>query len=260
MNTKEFWQLVNEIDWPGLVDAEAAGGPDPCETAKRFLLKRFPTWNENKEFHDIYDGFSNRLYEALDTWSDAKFTADPNWPGFGLGDDGFGDMISHIIGCGEEVYFATLADPNLAVKRSKKAHQRWGNKNSCKPSEGYVEKFSYCFPWKDDYNSPETKLEGVQEALKHWIEESAKYFNEPSNYAHKEVASLLAQIEILSKQIAQGEQSVQLAIPTEEEVQTQIKEARIRSLKLAFSNLAKIKFDTIAKMKDIEDELDTLEE
>lgn len=263
MTEDEFWDYVDQINWPQLVDIEARGGGDAIEMGKNRMLKLFPDQEDQEEFFTHYCRFSSDMQAYFMTWSDAKF-ADSNdpWSGWGTGDDSFGDLISHIIGCGKDVYEAEMADPNLAVKRVATQYEIWGKKAKAgvKHSDGFTEKFSYCFPEEDDYEAPGVKLAEVLESVAVWVARAASLVDQPGCSAHREVASLLASIAFYQKQINEGDTKPVVYRPTEEEYKPFMEEARIQILKVAFAHHAKVKIETIFKMKEIADELHSLGE
>ena len=70
----------------------------------------------------------------------------------GVGDDGYSDLLSHIIGMGKEAYDEVMADPSLA--------------QGIIDRDEYVESFLYSFPYEDDWLSVDPK---------HLIDQATKY-------------------------------------------------------------------------------------
>lgn len=117
----EGWALVDKIGWGKsyqTLDTDVV----KYRLAASLGLERseaFSAWVDTKE---------HALYRAIDNW-EKKFHKN-----FDLGDDSFGDLISHIVGCGKAEYDAILANPGLAYDRARK--------------DNFGEKFSYCVPSK----------------------------------------------------------------------------------------------------------------
>lgn len=111
----EFWQAVSEMGWGRKADHEKI---------KVALLAK---WSPEKaeEMHDTFDALRNPLYAVCDKVVE------------GLGDDGFSDLLAHIIGLGKEEYERVLLNPQLAAQRANKYD--------------FTESFSYCLPFKQDY-------------------------------------------------------------------------------------------------------------
>lgn len=122
MPLDEFWKVVKELNW-----GHKSDGPDKTTdytAMKRALMQKFDRAGAER-LHNTFDAVRSPLYKALD-----KEVS-------GTGDDGFGDLLAHIIGLGKEEYERNLANPKLAQERVNK-HR-------------YEESFSYCLPYKDDY-------------------------------------------------------------------------------------------------------------
>jgi hypothetical protein len=94
------------------------------KSIKKQIMDKF-TWEQIEELGDIKSSLHNKLYNVL--FDEVE----------GVGDDGFDDLIEHIIGLGREEYEKVLKHPDLAQKRVN--------------SGQYKESFAYCFPYKEDY-------------------------------------------------------------------------------------------------------------
>lgn len=185
MNDATFWEIVAKVDWPGLCRTEKK----PCNAGKERLLKLLPTLQDSKDFSDVLGRMQRHLMNALSQWEEQ----DSNKRSLGVSDDGFSDLTSHIVGCGEEHYKAVFGDPWLAHKR---AHARYGT------TEGYTESFSYCVPYEDDYDTAEVKLERAQSGLDHWIE---KLVSDPDYSVNKsEVTRRVKEVAILKLEVEGG--------------------------------------------------------
>lgn len=124
-NAEFFWKVVDFINWGQDYESIQSNS----ERMKRRLLKTFPT-TQVLGLQDKFNKLSGVLYHAVEKWEKE------NRKECGLGDDGFGDLLGHVIGCGKEEYEACLADPSLVYARA----QSWE----------FGESFSYCLPWEDD--------------------------------------------------------------------------------------------------------------
>jgi len=128
MDHETFWTLVADIGW---------GTKTTDVSAIKSRLVREWSREQADAFNSVLYNLEGELYQKLDA-SDLEF---------GLGDDGFGDLISHILGLGKEDFWAVMSDPRLALKR---ANAPYGS------PEGHAEKFAYCIPDDSDYD----KLDG----------------------------------------------------------------------------------------------------
>jgi hypothetical protein len=149
METATFWNIVEQIGW-GTKTTD-------YDSIKARLMRTF-TVEQVKEFRKVFDRMSGRLYNVLD--QDDNCRRDRGEGGYGLGDDGFGDLVNHIVGLGEKEFHAVLENPELAYERA----QRYD----------YSESFSYCIPWDDDYEMLNSKMY-VKRAKKYYEEEKGIY-------------------------------------------------------------------------------------
>jgi len=108
-----FWELVKVANWP----------KDGYEKPKMKYLKMLSK-EEAKEFCSMKAKFYKQL-------SNVARDVD------GMGDDGFNDLINHIIGLGKKAYYEALNNVKLVQKRAN--------------DDDYKESFAYCFPYEDDY-------------------------------------------------------------------------------------------------------------
>ena len=123
MNTEEFWEIVAEIDWASDHD---------YKRGERILIRRLGSMERSTAFGEIYDDLRVALDKAIQDWENDGHALEIG------SDDGYGDLMAHIIGCGQEVYEAELADPKLIKKRSE--------------AFDYKESFSYCIPWPSHFD------------------------------------------------------------------------------------------------------------
>jgi hypothetical protein len=133
---EQFWAEVAHFGW-GTKTTEYKG-------IEREMLDRYDD-EFLRSFRDIYDELDSELYQKVESYERENNVS------CGQGDDGFGDLISHCVGMGQEHYEACLADPGLVVKRG---HAKYGT------PEGYREKFSYGIPFP-----PVAPSESLEEAI-----------------------------------------------------------------------------------------------
>jgi len=118
-----FWSEVALIGW---TDNPEKGF---YNKAKARLLRRC-TGEFLGEFREMKEGFENELGMAVDRVE--RKTGEST----GCGDDGWGDLLNHVIGLGKEEYEASLADPMRVIKRGQACN--------------YAESFDYCVPFGTD--------------------------------------------------------------------------------------------------------------
>lgn len=123
----EFWTEVAHMGW-GTKTTD-------YNVVKKGLFSRWTPEFANS-FCDILSSKVGQLMSKIERWEKLE---DKNC---GCSDDGFSDLTHHIVGLGKHIYDATMADPELALKRS---HAR-----------EYTESFSYCIPHGGDPNSKPT--------------------------------------------------------------------------------------------------------
>ena len=123
MDINRFWSLVEQIDW-------ATRSKGSTDEGKRFVLGLL-SQEEAEAFRDQMQALESDLSRRFDAYAAEKGVQ------YGLGDDSWSDMLSHIIGLGREEYEANLAHPSLALARAN--------------AGDYRESFHYIIPWGDDY-------------------------------------------------------------------------------------------------------------
>jgi len=115
----QFWAEVALIGWK-------ENGNEDSSLVQKNLLRR---WDDEfcESMRDIHGEFTTELAQAVEKTERATGESSE------CGDDGFGDLMSHMVGLGKDAYEAALADPMLVIKRGQK-HK-------------YEECFSYCLPY-----------------------------------------------------------------------------------------------------------------
>lgn len=119
LTDNECWEIIAKIDWE-------KNGPTMNTTATSKVLAVRLGAEKSSALRSFVYNKEQTLSNAFTKWEQET------GKNFGLGDDGFGDLCSHIVGLGKEKYEAHLAKPSLAFSRAK--------------SLNFVEKFSYCIP------------------------------------------------------------------------------------------------------------------
>lgn len=154
-----FWECVSEIGWSN------KNGPDSTYV-KRACLKAW-TPEFGSSFRDILwerEGEVSRRFSTLERES----LSDEERGEYYLGDDGFGDFCSHVVGMGKAVFEDELENPRKLFERAR--------------GSDYKEKFSYCIPheanpqstwekWKEMHGQAADTTE--EEWKKEW--ESGRY-------------------------------------------------------------------------------------
>ena len=113
----KFWQIVSTLGW-GTETTD-------YELVKERILKSGLTPDEIDGFGMTHKDLHNRLYVVISDWEEDKYQQSTvrggkPFEGIGLGDDGFGDLINHIIGLGKEEYYSVTENPRLAKVRANK--------------------------------------------------------------------------------------------------------------------------------------------
>lgn len=112
-----FWEEVAHFGW-GTKTTD-------YDAIKKDILAR---WDDEfvKSFEEQCRDFEGALYQKVEAYEQEHGVSCE------CGDDGFGDLMSHMVGLGKEHFEACMADPMMVVKRGQHSY--------------YVEKFSYCIP------------------------------------------------------------------------------------------------------------------
>lgn len=118
-----MWKYIEELNWKVLSKKKRG-----YEEGKLYMLENF-TPKRGKEIDDFVRERHNELYKRIEEYERAN---DTHCGSYG-GDDSFGDMIHHVIGLGEEKFNEIMEDPSQLNDMD------------------YVESFSYCIPYEEDY-------------------------------------------------------------------------------------------------------------
>lgn len=118
-----FWEIVSKVGW-GRHHTDSKRG-------KSVLKKELPSVEAMEDFRETCRFLRTHLDDIVTDYEKQNNVS------CGLGDDGFNDLLNHIIGLGREEYIRVLEDPSLAIKR--------GVENK------FTESFSYCIPYPSDY-------------------------------------------------------------------------------------------------------------
>jgi len=121
MNDKTFWALVKEQNWP------ATAKNTDYEKARFFTNHTVEVCGEYRK--TIREKYLN-LHDAMVSWERNSHRHVP------CGDDGYSDLLNHIIGLGQKIYEASLKNPTLIFNRAEKGM--------------YVESFYYVVPGEYD--------------------------------------------------------------------------------------------------------------
>lgn len=127
MPEAEFWRIVDGLGW---------GTKTTDYKALNKYLRKTLSEEGVGSLRTTLSKVESRLYKAIEGWERESGKS------CGLGDDGFSDLIAHIVGLGKKEYDAVLRDPQQAYDR---AHAKYGTKG------GFTESFNYAIPYESDY-------------------------------------------------------------------------------------------------------------
>jgi len=128
LSLDRFWEIVEGINWGKDHDKMDLG------KMKRHLMTTFPK-AEVLGLQERHSEMRGLLAQTLRSWE--KETGE-EIDAFG---DSWDDLVDHIVGCGKEEFDATVKDPSRAARRY--------------DDHEYQESFTYCLPWKEDYEKLE---------------------------------------------------------------------------------------------------------
>ena len=118
----------------------------PCDynRAMQKLISKY-SLQEANQIREMVVGFAGKLDKKIRRYK----VEIPR-----VGDDGYSDLLRHIVGLGKEEYYKHLKNLQLVVQRAK--------------NDDYCECFTYCFPSESDYEiaNPNTGKKKFQEQTK----------------------------------------------------------------------------------------------
>jgi len=155
MTEERFWALIEEASWPSF-------GYDRSKLSYLLSLKA----KEGKAFSEVV----SELFDVLDKFVDGRYD------GLNVGDDGYSDLLYHIIGMGKDAYYEHL---NSYSKIKARANAPYGS------AEGYKESFSYAIPYPSEWDNQSNAIKEVEEDIKR--KEKAKVKKSPSKLGENEV-------------------------------------------------------------------------
>ncbi len=121
VSEKEFWTFVSKAQWTKDHD---------YDRIKKMILQTMDKDSAN-ELRDTFSKINNKLHKHLFDHIE------------GVGDDGYSDLIAHIVGSGKGLYDAVMDNPSIAQQIVE--------------DRTYEESFAYSFPYPEDWklNDPE---------------------------------------------------------------------------------------------------------
>ena len=132
----EFWKIVEDINW-------ADKKKDQEHTQEKLALLWGP--EKSEAVHLAFNTYKSRLCRAIELWErEHGETCD-------VSDDGFSDLMSHIIGLGEAEFNKVLKNPEFAKARASRSD--------------YRESFGYLIPSKWTFENHISKLPEREAAL-----------------------------------------------------------------------------------------------
>lgn len=141
MTEDRFWELVDMAHWP----------KTSCEDAKIMYRKLL-----SKEGAKNFRGSVGKAYRMLDRVADQNV--------HGVGDDGYSDLLKHIVGKGKSTFYKCLNSVNLIQKMA--------------DDNDYKESFSYCIPYESDYDpNGEYSIQAVINVAKMSQQEIEKFLD-----------------------------------------------------------------------------------
>jgi len=153
MTRNDFWTIVESVNWAALTlksDERRSHGERSYDLGQVALLSALPTIEDRNEFETHYqvvrDGLGQVFKAYVGQDREARTTD--------LGEDGFGDLLAHIVGLGRKEYERHLNHLKLITARGRQFL--------------FVESFAYCIPWDEDYDPTDLKLAREVSGLLHW--------------------------------------------------------------------------------------------
>jgi hypothetical protein len=158
MSEDRFWQIVARINWAHLSQTKKIN----WEAGKADIISMFDL--DHRGVTELR-GVEGLAWNLLDTLIGDRNPAQS-------GDDSHGDLISHIIGLGEDEFYACLEDYERIEARGTAPYGS---------PEGYRESFAYILPYETDVEDDRKTFDVTIEAtvrktvrIRHYTEEEAQ--------------------------------------------------------------------------------------
>jgi hypothetical protein len=135
MEEDTFWAYNRLVDWRTKSKMHRQG----IKAGKTVFLLLLPTLEDRNAYRTQFNMLIHELSLRINHWESAARKELP------CSDDGFSDLLAHIVGLGKEEYCAVLENPKLAFDRANK--------------HDYEESFAYCIPYEEDYRNREKENE-----------------------------------------------------------------------------------------------------
>ena len=116
-----FWAIVEGLGW--------GRRTTDYDAIQKDLMNRLSP-QQAKKMRGIFDKKKGELSRAISQWE----RSNDDLP---VSDDGYSDLLAHIVGMGRKEFEKTLRNPELAYERAKKYD--------------YKESFAYALPYESDY-------------------------------------------------------------------------------------------------------------
>ena len=136
VSEEKIWDFIRRCEWTR----------DHDYNRIQHKMLRTLTTGEVVGYQDTYSNVLNKLSVKLDNVVS------------GVGDDGYSDLLAHIVWSGKELYDAVMSDTSIAQKII--------------DDREYVESFSYAFPYVSDWNMLDKD---------YWIERAKRAIEELSD-------------------------------------------------------------------------------
>ena len=130
-----FWAYTRLVDW-----RDKCQNKNKTDMAKVVFFLLLPNEDDMNAYRARYAIIRKNLEKAISAWEEDN----DQLP---VSDDGFDDLLNHIIGLGEEEYRKNVENPKLAFDRA--------------DHRDYVESFAYCIPYPGDYARKEREQANV---------------------------------------------------------------------------------------------------
>ena len=175
MTRDDFWRIVDAVNWGELTrlprNTSKGRGLPAYQLGKVRLLEALPTAEDSEAFWAHFDSVYGQLAQFFDSWE----AVDPSVRSPGLGDDGFNDLVAHVIGLGAAECESVFMDPARLQERGLRGD--------------FEESFAYCLPDMSDYEPVRIKLARSTDALGYWKDraESDLLIGRTVHWAQEEV-------------------------------------------------------------------------